>query len=369
LARLGNFRNFNNNFSNTFLSLTANFMDLEKSKNEFLKESENIQDLKNLEALRIKYLGRKGIVADFLQELKNMPADNRKEAGNKINSFKREVKLAIEEKSQMFSARGGSALGGQKKEWFDVTIPGIRHPRGHFHPRTIVLRQVEGIFQSMGFSVVDGPELETDWYNFEALNIPPDHPARDMQDTFYVENPAGGSDLVMRTQTSPVQVRFMEKNNPPLRIIAPGKVFRREATDASHDYQFYQIEGLMVDKHISVADFKGVIEEFFRRFYGRKVEVRLRPSYFPFTEPSFEIDISCVFCDKKGCRICSHGGWLEVAGAGMVNQFVFESAGYARNEWQGFAFGFGFERLVMMKYKIDDIRLLNSGDLRFLKQF
>ena len=199
--------------------------------------------------------------------------------------------------------------------------------------------------------------------------MPKNHPARDMQDTFYVENPAGGDDLVMRTQTSPVQLRFMEKNNPPLRIIASGRVFRREATDASHDYQFYQIEGLMVDRHISVANFKAVIAEFFRRFYGQKIDVRLRPSYFPFTEPSFEIDISCVFCNKKGCRVCEQRGWTEAAGAGMVNQFVFESAGYVRNEWQGFAFGFGFARLVMMKYKIDDIRLLSSGDLRFLKQF
>ncbi len=341
-------------------------MDLEKSKNEFFQELGNIQDLKSLEVLRVKYLGRKGMIADFLQELKNMPADNKKEAGNKINSFKQEVELAIEEQRQMFQV---SSFKLQEKEWFDVTVPGIKHPKGHFHPRTIVMRQIENIFQSMGFSVVDGPELETDWYNFEALNIPPDHPARDMQDTFYVADPANGSDLVMRTQTSPVQVRFMEKNNPPLRIIVPGRVFRREATDASHDYQFYQVEGLMVDKNISVANFKAVITEFFKRFYGKKVEVRLRPSYFPFTEPSFEIDIGCVFCNKKGCRICSQGGWLEVAGAGMVNQIVFESVGYTRNEWQGFAFGFGFERLVMMKYKIDDIRLLNSGDLRFLKQF
>lgn len=340
-------------------------MELIKLKIEFQQALEKIEDEKALDDLRVKYMGRKGVVADLLNELKNMPPEQKREAGNKINSFKREVDLALEEKRQLLITSSKSL----KNDWFDMSIPGVKHPRGHFHPRTIVMRQAESIFQSMGFSVADGPELETDWYNFEALNIPKEHPARDMQDTFYVANPGGGSDLVMRTQTSPVQVRFMEKNAPPLRIIAPGRVFRREATDASHDYQFYQIEGLMVDKHISVADFKGVIAEFFKRFYGKKVDVRLRPSYFPFTEPSFEIDISCVFCNKKGCRICSNGGWLEVAGAGMVNQIVFESAGYARNEWQGFAFGFGFERLVMMKYKVDDIRLLNGGDLRFLKQF
>jgi phenylalanyl-tRNA synthetase alpha chain len=343
-------------------------MEIQKIKTEFLTEAEKAQDLKMLEILRIKYLGRKGIVANLLNELKNMPAEQKKKAGSEINFFKREIELALEEKKQLLINSAQSL----KKEWFDISIPGLKHPKGHLHPRTIVMRQVEGIFQSMGFSVVDGPELETDWYNFEALNIPKDHPARDMQDTFYVP-PANGSengdDLIMRTHTSPMQIRFMEKNNPPLRIIVPGRVFRREATDASHDYQFYQVEGLMVDKNISVANFKAVINEFFNRFYGKKVSVRLRPSYFPFVEPGFEIDISCVFCLQKGCRVCSHSGWLEVAGAGMVNQIVFENAGYARNEWQGFAFGFGFERLVMMKYKIDDIRLLNSGDLRFLRQF
>ena len=343
-------------------------MEIQKIKTEFLTEAEKAQDLKMLEILRIKYLGRKGIVANLLNELKNMPAEQKKKAGSEINFFKREIELALEEKKQLLINSAQSL----KKEWFDISIPGLKHPKGHLHPRTIVMRQVEGIFQSMGFSVVDGPELETDWYNFEALNIPKDHPARDMQDTFYVSPVNGsenGDDLVMRTHTSPMQIRFMEKNNPPLRIIVPGRVFRREATDASHDYQFYQVEGLMVDKNISVANFKAVINEFFNRFYGKKVSVRLRPSYFPFVEPGFEIDVSCVFCLQKGCRVCSHSGWLEVAGAGMVNQIVFENAGYARNEWQGFAFGFGFERLVMMKYKIDDIRLMNSGDLRFLKQF
>ena len=343
-------------------------MDLTGIKINFNKELEGVKSAKELADLRVKYLGRKGIVADLLAELKNMSADEKRDQGKAVNNFKREVEVVLEEKKQAFQV---SSFKLQDK-WFDISVPGIKHPRGHFHPRTIVMRQVENIFQSMGFSVVDGPELETDWYNFESLNIPKDHPARDMHDTFYVP-PAGGSengdDLVMRTQTSPVQVRFMEKNQPPLRIIAPGRVFRREATDASHDYQFYQIEGLMVDKNISVANFKAVINEFFNKFYGKKITMRLRPSYFPFVEPGFEIDIGCVFCGRKGCRVCSQSGWLEVAGAGMVNQKVFEAAGYVRGEWQGFAFGFGFERLVMMKYKIDDIRLLNSGDLRFLRQF
>ena len=343
-------------------------MNIQDITNNFQKEIENAQDNNALESLRVKYLGRKGIVADLLNSLKNLPVEKKKQQGKEVNDLKKEIEEAIKEKTQFLVADSQSL----EKEWFDISIPGFKHPRGHFHPRTIIMRQVETIFQSMGFSVVGGPELETDWYNFEALNIPKDHPARDMQDTFYVppiSEYSDSEDLVMRTHTSPMQVRYMEKNNPPLRIIVPGRVFRRESTDASHDYQFYQIEGLMVDKHISVANFRAVITEFFSRFFGQKVAVRLRPSYFPFTEPSFEIDISCVFCSQKGCRICAQGGWLEIAGAGMVNQKVFESSGYARNEWQGFAFGFGLDRLAMMKYKIDDIRLLNSGDLRFLRQF
>ncbi|TSC52955.1 MAG: hypothetical protein LiPW39_489 [Parcubacteria group bacterium LiPW_39] len=206
--------------------------------------------------------------------------------------------------------------------------------------------------------------METDYYNFQALNFPKDHPARDMQDTFKINE-----DFLLRAHTSPMQVRYMEKNNPPLRIIVPGRVFRRDATDASHDCQFYQVEGLMVDKHISAANFKAIIEEFFKRFYSQDVKIRLRPSFFPFTEPSFEVDMSCSVCGGKGCKVCGHSGWLEMAGAGMVHPFVFKSAGYGPYEWQGFAFGFGLDRLVMMKYKINDIRLLNFGHLRFLKQF
>ncbi len=337
---------------------------IEELKQKFERELSGAKELKSLEDLKVKYLGRKGEINKALENIKNLGKEEKSELGKNLNMFKKEIGDTLDEKIK--KARQENY---KKSDWLDITAPGMKLPRGHLHPRTQVMRKIEEIFMSLGFSVVDGPELETDWYNFEALNIPRDHPARDMQDTFYVKNPEGKEDLVMRTQTSPVQVRFMEKNNPPLRIIVPGRVFRREATDASHDYQFYQIEGLMVDKDISVANFKAIIEEFFKRFYGQKAEIRLRPSFFPFTEPSFEIDLKCIFCGGKGCRVCKQTGWLEIAGAGMVNQFVFESAGYARNEWQGFAFGFGFERLVMMKYKIDDIRLFNSGDMRFLSQF
>lgn len=355
-------------------------MNFEELKQAILDEAEGIRNTKELADFRVRHLGKKGKLAEILTELKNLSIGEKKEAGKQLNELKVEVEKIIETKNYQLKT-----INSQKKR-LDITAPAIKAPYGHLHPRTLALRKVESIFQSLGFSVVDGPEVETDWYNFEALNFPKDHPARDMQDTFWLKQTAQGglfarsnshgefdlglkNSLLLRTHTSPVQVRFMEKNNPPLRIIVPGRVFRHEAIDASHESQFYQVEGLMVDKHISAAHFKAIIEEFFKRFYDKKVPIRLRPSFFPFTEPSFELDMSCVFCGGKGCKVCGQAGWSEIGGAGMVNQAVFESAGYIRNDWQGFAFGLGFERMVMMKYKIDDIRLLNSGDLRFLSQF
>lgn len=333
-------------------------------RKKFKEELQKVSDKKSLEDLRVRYLGRKGELARIFGEIKKLAGEEKISLGRQANELKKEIGNIFIEKNQELK----SAVRPQK-DWLDITAPGIKPPRGHLHPRTQVMRKAINIFESLGFSVVEGPEIETDWYQFEALNFPPNHPAREMQDTFYVKNPSEGADLIPRAHTSPVQVRFMEKNNPPLRIIAPGRVFRHEATDASHDYQFYQIEGLMVDKNISAANFKAIMEEFFRRLYKTKVAIRLRPSFFPFTEPSFEVDMACVFCNQKGCKVCGQSGWLEIAGAGMVNQAVFENAGYVRNEWQGFAFGIGFERIVMMKYRIDDIRLLNSGDMRFLRQF
>lgn len=272
-----------------------------------------------------------------------------------------------------------------RQAWFDVTVPGKKNSAGHLHPITLVKREVEDIFERLGFSVVEGPEIETEWYNFDALNIPKNHPARDMWDTFWlsqnerkaqnIHSPSPGKEykikerLLLRTHTSPMQIRYMEKHNPPLRIVVPGRVFRYEATDASHEINFYQIEGLMVDKEISVANFKAIMERFFQMFFKRPVKIRLRPSYFPFTEPSFEIDISCLVCQGKGCSICSQRGWLEMAGAGMVHPKVFKAVKLNPRNWQGFAFGLGLDRLAMMKYKIDDMRLLYGGDLRFLEQF
>ncbi len=338
---------------------------IEELKKKFKEELQKVSGRKSLDDLRVRYLGRNGELNKILRGLKELSEEERVEAGRYINEFKKEISKLIETAEEKIK----QAAKDFSKEWLDITAPGAKLQRGHLHPRTQLMRKALNIFQSLGFSVVEGPEIETDWYNFEALNFPKNHPAREIQDTFYVKNPSGGEDLVARTHTSPVQVRFMEKNNPPLRIIVPGRVFRHEATDVSHDYQFYQIEGLMVDKNVSAANFKAIMEEFFRRLYKQKVAIRLRPSYFPFTEPSFEVDMACVFCNQKGCKVCGQAGWLEIAGAGMVNQAVFEAAGYVRNEWQGFAFGIGFERIVMMKYRIDDIRLLNTGDMRFLSQF
>jgi len=247
---------------------------------------------------------------------------------------------------------------------FDITVPGERIIGGHLHPLTLVKRKIEEIFQAMGFSIVEGPEVETEWYNFDALNIPKDHPARDVWDTFYLKK--GG---LLRTHTSPVQVRYMQKHQPPFRIIVPGRIFRHEATDASHEINFYQVEGLMVGKEISASNFKAIIQEFLSRFFDKRIAIRLRPSFFPFTEPSFEVDIKCLVCGGRGCSVCSRTCWLEVIGAGMVHPNVLRAGGINPRNWQGFAFGLGMDRLAMMKYKIDDIRLFYSGDLRFLQQF
>ena len=330
--------------------------DLRKSALKAILGAKNLEELANL---RLEYFGRKGKITELFLDLKNLAGEEKARLGKGANELKKELELSLEKKKQELVQMPPAA-----KDRVDITAPGHKLPKGHLHPRTIVLRKVEEIFQSLGFSVIDSAEMETDYYNFQALNYPKDHPARDMQDTFYIND-----EFLLRSQTSPNQVRFMEKHNPPFRIIVPGKVYRRDTSDATHESQFYQVEGLMVDKHISIGHFKAVIAEFFKRLYGKEIKVRLRPSYFPFTEPSFEPDISCTFCDGKWCRICKNTGWLEMAGAGMVHPFVFKSAGYSPYEWQGFAFGFGLDRLAMMKYMINDIRLLNFGDMRFLKQF
>jgi len=331
-------------------------------KNQANKEIGKAKDLKELNEIFKRYLGKKGELTQVLRSLEKLPKTERIKIGKEANLLKNFLKTKLNQKSQAIKEKIEKSV--EEAERLDITVPGEKPILGHLHPLTLTKRKVEDIFQAMGFSVVEGPEIENEWYNFDALNIPKDHPARDRWDTFYLKN-----GLLLRTHTSPVQIRYMEKNNPPLRIIVPGSVFRHEATDASHEFQLYQIEGLMVDKKISAANLKAVVSEFFRRFFGKDVGFRLRPDFFPFTEPSFDIGISCFFCNGKGCSVCKESGWLEVAGAGMVHPNVFKNSKLIPKDWQGWAFGFGLERLAMLKYKINDIRLFRSGDLRFLEQF
>jgi phenylalanyl-tRNA synthetase alpha chain len=335
-------------------------MDLTEIKNKAQKEIEQVSDLKGLDQVFKKYLGKKGQVSLILKNLSSLSNEERVKMGSLANELKKSLNELVQRKREELISLA------EKREWIDVTLPGKKPLVGHLHPLTQVKREIMDIFQGMGFEIVSGPEVETEWYNFDALNIPKNHPARDAWDTLWLKT---AERLLLRAHTSPVQARYMEKNRPPLRIIVPGKVFRHEATDASHEFQFYQIEGLMVDKDVTVANLKAVIEQFFKRFFKKELKSRLRPDYFPFTEPSFDIGISCTACWGKGCSVCKGTGWLEIAGAGMVHPNVFEACGLDPEEWQGWAFGFGWDRLAMMKYRINDIRLFNSADLRFLNQF
>jgi len=338
--------------------------DLKLFKKEAEKEIDSTQSLKELNEIFNKYLGGKGKIRRLFYLLKHLPEKERKEKGKLLNELKKELERKFTEKKKVFQVAKKTL-----KEWFDVTAPGKKLALGHLHPLTLVRRKIEEIFQMMGFNIIEGPEIETEWYNFDTLNIPQDHPARDLWDTLWLK--IKNQKLLLRTHTSPVQIRFMEKNQPPLRIIVPGRVFRHEATDASHEINFYQVEGLMVDekKKVTVANFKAILEEFFRRFFNQEVKIRLRPSYFPFTEPSFEVDLFCINCLGKGCSACQKTGWMEMMGAGMVHPNVLKNSGLNPKFWQGFAFGLGLDRLAMLKYKINDIRLFYGGDLRFLEQF
>jgi len=333
-------------------------------KKEAKKEIEGAKNLKELDEIFRKYLGEKGELRQILHSLEKISKAKKRRAkiGKEVNELKEFLEEKIKDKRSSLAK-----VTESKEEWVDITIPGKKPSLGHLHPLTQVKREIEEIFQSMGFSVVEGPEVENEWYNFDALNIPKDHPARDMWDTLWLKDK--GAKLLLRAHTSPVQIHYMEKNQPPLRIIVPGSVFRHEATDARHEFQLYQIEGLMVDKEISVAHLKAILTEFFKRFFGKNTAFRLDPDFFPFTEPSFNVSVTCVICGGKGCNLCKKTGWLEMAGAGMVHPNVLKNSGLNPKEWRGWAFGFGLERLAMMKYKIDDIRLFRSGDLRFLNQF
>jgi len=338
---------------------------IEEIKKQVLEEIKKVKNSDTLFDLEKKYLGRKSEFVGFLKNLKNLAPEERAQIGELANKTKREILAIIDGKKTDLSGAGPD----KEKEKIDVTIPGKKKNIGHLNPLSIVRRDIEDIFTGMGFEIADGPEIETEFYNFDALNMPADHPAREMQDTFWLKQAIGKEKLAMRSQTSAVQAKYMEKNKPPLRIIVPGKCFRREATDTTHEHSFYQFEALVVGEKINVGHLKQVAEDFFSQFFQKEIKVRLRPSYFPFTEPSFEFDISCTVCGGVGCRACKFNKWLELGGAGMVNQNVFEAVGYKRNQYTGFAWGFGLERLAMMKYKIDDCRLFHSGDLRFIRQF
>ncbi|MGM0417211.1 MAG: phenylalanine--tRNA ligase subunit alpha [Thermodesulfobacteriota bacterium] len=311
-----------------------------------------------LQEIRTQYLGRKGQITLFLRNIPSLPAEERPSAGKKANIAKTKLEKELNSKIEAIEASKASAPAD-----IDVTLPGRKPYTGTLHPITKIQQEICSVFFKLGFNIAEGPEIEADWYNFEALNIPKHHPARDMQDTFYISD-----NVVLRTHTSPIQIRYMETTQPPISIIAPGKVYRCDS-DLTHTPMFHQIEGLLVDKNISFGDLKGVLESFIHNLFDKDTSLRFRPSFFPFTEPSAEVDIKCVMCRGKGCRICSGTGWLEVLGSGMVHPAVFENVGYDTDKYSGFAFGMGVERLAMLKYGIDDLRKFFENDYRFLEQF
>lgn len=321
-----------------------------------MKECDSPQ---KLEEVRVKLLGRKGLITGVMREVGHLPQELRPAVGKEANLLRKKIEAALAEKKRLSSEEGevGKAL-------FDYTLPGRTPWLGRPHPITQTIIEIEDIFRGMGFEVAEGPHIETDYYNFDALNTPEDHPARDLSDTFYIQK-----GILLRTHTSPVQIRVMEKKSPPVRIIAPGLCFRRDTPDASHVPNFFQTEGLYVDREVTVADLKGVITAFARELFGPKIKVRFRPHFFPFTEPSVEYDFSCMICEGRGCPVCKRTGWVEISGAGMVHPEVFKAVGYDPEIYTGYAFGMGVDRIAMMKYRINDIRLLYENDLRFLRQF
>ena len=335
--------------------------DLLSLRDSFQRESSSVTSLPELQQLKVKYLGKKGLVTEKLKTLSAIALEQRPAYGKTVNEVKQHIEQEIT-RIQLLLKRE-EYKKSILTEAIDVTLPGKYTSFGREHPIHMVLSEITGIFSSMGFEVEEGPEVELDYYNFEALNIPKNHPARDMQDTFYISD-----DVVLRTHTSPVQIRVMEKRKPPLKIIAPGKVYRCDA-DISHTPMFHQVEGFMVDTDIAFSDLKGVLQLFIHSMFCAETPVRFRPSYFPFTEPSAEVDMGCIFCAGKGCRVCKQTGWLEILGAGMIHPRVFEYAGYGPDMYTGFAFGMGVERITMLKFGIDDIRLFFENDLRFLRQF
>ena len=335
---------------------------LEAIKSEALSQIAQSDSLEKLNEIRVAFLGKKGELTNVLKSLKDVAKEDRPMVGQLVNDARAEIETVLDEKKVAFEAK----LREEKMaaETIDVTLPAKRPVMGHRHPNTIALEEVERIFVGMGYEVIEGPEVEYDYYNFEALNIPANHPAKDEQDTFYITG-----DILLRTQTSSTQVHEMEKGKLPIRMIAPGRVFRSDEVDATHSPSFHQIEGLVIDKNITFADLKGTLAEFARELFGEETKVKFRPHHFPFTEPSAEVDVTCFKCGGKGCRFCKGSGWIEILGCGMVHPRVLEMSGIDPNEYTGFAFGVGLERIALLKYEIDDMRLLYENDVRFLKQF
>ncbi len=332
---------------------------IEAIRNSAQQSASLVASKDDLEKFRIEYLARKGKVGDLFEQLKTVLPEEKPALGKELNSLRTFVDELFNSASQKIGAASAA-----KTSFIDLTLPGRGKPLGTRHPITQTLDDLRGIFSSMGFGVVDGPEIEDDYHNFAALNFPPDHPARDMQDTFFIEG-----DVLLRTHTSPVQIRVMEERKPPVRVIMPGRVYRNEAISARSYCLFHQVEGLYVDRNVTFSELKGTLVAFAREFYGRSLKYKFRPSFFPFTEPSLEMDITCFLCSGKGCRVCKQSGWLEVLGAGMVHPKVLKNVGYDPEEFTGFAFGLGVERTTMLRLGISDIRLLFENDVRFLKQF
>lgn len=327
------------------------------------RELQKITNMQEFQNLKSKYLGKKGLIKSLMNNLKDIDdVELKKEYGKKVNELKEELETIFDEKLSELKEKEREEK--EKKNWVDITIPGARRKIGKENLITKTRKEIEEIFIGMGFSVAEGPEIENSWYNFDALNTPEWHPAREMQDTFYLSL---DKEKLLRTHTSPVQVRTMLKSKPPLAIISPGRVYRKDELDATHSPVFHQVEGLYVDRNVSVSHLKMYLEVFAQKFFGNKVSILLRPSYFPFTEPSFEVDISCIFCGGKGCNVCKNTGWIEILGAGLVHPNVFRSVNYDPKVWQGFAFGMGIERVAMLKYNIPDIREFYKNDVRFIE--
>jgi len=336
-------------------SIEEGLRHLEREAEELIASAKNEEDI---EKIRVSFLGKKGKLSQIRKDIPKLPPDQRPLIGKSLNEVWERVSSSLESRRSFLRSLS------QEKERIDVTLPGIRPSLGRKHPLSQVINEIKDIFIGLGFEVVEGPEIETEYHNFIALNIPPEHPVRDEHDSFYITD-----ETLLRTETSAVQIRVMESRKPPIRIIAPGRVFRRDQIDATHSHTFHQVEGLMVDKGITFSHLKGVLTLFCEQMFGKDVRMRFRPDYFPFTEPSADASISCIICGGKGCRVCSYTGWLEILGCGMVHPQVLRNVGYNPEEWQGFAFGMGAERIAMLKFGINDIRLFLENDLRFLEQF